>query len=87
MMKTNAKCLLFIKRKKLINYDFVFLVYELTVLQNSEFEIWIIVIANFEEFFKIYESNVHGPEEPHLGLELAGEVDGCQAMGESWCDR
>ena len=41
-----------------------------------------IFIANPEESFEIHEPDVHGSEKPHLGLELAGEVDGREAMGE-----
>lgn len=36
-----------------------------------------------EELFKVSDPNVYGSQQPTLGLELVGALDGGKAMGES----
>lgn len=42
----------------------------------------LLCLADTEEHSEIGEPDVHGPEQPALGLELAGAMDGIEAVGE-----
>ena len=43
--------------------------------------------STVEKRFEVREPNVYGPQQPTLGLELVGALDGIKAMGESEHDR